>query len=291
MNTLERLKAVISFVEKNITEKLDLNHLAEIACCSPYNFQRMFAFVSGMSIVEYIRKRRLTLAGIDLRQNNIKVIDAAMKYGYHSPVSFARAFQAFHGITPSEAKNSNVSDVLLKTFPRMTFQIYIKEFNDVKIVEKDEVILIGCHGENVGDTWGKWESMTDTREIHHGVTDDDGHSAGHEARFYPDGGEHVFVGVEVTQTDPDSAWEYLKIPAGTYAIFDIDQKIDQSPQFHSINEWLDENKNIYRRFVWDADGHISAADFVICMYDHRTAGKYAQSQIMEMWIPIEKITI
>ncbi|MCL2773829.1 MAG: AraC family transcriptional regulator [Oscillospiraceae bacterium] len=128
MNTLERLNAVIDYVEKHITEKLDLNRIAEIACYSLYDFQRMFGFIAEMTIVEYIRKRRLTLAGLDLKHKNAKVIDTALKFGYESPVSFARAFQIFHGVTPSEAKKSDVS---LKIFPRLMFQIIVKEVPQV----------------------------------------------------------------------------------------------------------------------------------------------------------------
>jgi len=114
MNTVERLNAVVDYVEKHITEPLDLNQLAGIAYYSLHDFQRMFTFIAEMSITEYIRKRRLTLAGLDLQNNNAKVIDAALKYGYESPVSFARAFQAFHGVKPREAKKPAVS---LRIFP------------------------------------------------------------------------------------------------------------------------------------------------------------------------------
>ena len=133
LNTLDRLNAVVDYVEENITEKLDLNHLAGIACYSLHDFQRMFIFIAEMSVVEYIRKRRLTLAGLDLRDNNAKVMDVALKYNYESPVSFARAFQAFHGVTPSEAKKSDVS---LKMFPRLIFQIIIKEVMQMIKTEK-----------------------------------------------------------------------------------------------------------------------------------------------------------
>ena len=124
MNTIERLNAAISYVEKHITQKIDLNHLASAACYSLYDFQRMFSFIAEMSITEYIRKRRLTLAGVDLQHKHAKVIDVALQYGYESPISFARAFSAFHGITPSEARKSTAS---LKTFPRLIFQISVKE--------------------------------------------------------------------------------------------------------------------------------------------------------------------
>ena len=122
MNILDRMNAVIDYVESNLAEKLDLKHLASIACCSIHTFQRLFCYITDISIVEYIRLRRLTAAALELQQSDIKIIDLAMKYGYESPVSFARAFQVVHGVTPSEARKSNVS---LKAFPKLTFQIII----------------------------------------------------------------------------------------------------------------------------------------------------------------------
>jgi AraC-like DNA-binding protein len=138
MNTVERLNAVVDYIEKNITEKLDLNHLAGIACYSLHDFQRMFTFIAEMSITEYIRKRRLTLAGLDLQQNNAKVMDTALKYDYESPVSFARAFQAFHGFNPGEAIQS---DVVLKIFPRLIFQIIVKEVS--QMIRTDKITVNG----------------------------------------------------------------------------------------------------------------------------------------------------
>ena len=96
MNILDRLNAVVDYIERNITEDIDLNHLASIACCSTYNFQRMFVFITEVSIVEYIRRRRLTLAALELQHSDIKIIDLSLKFGYESPVSFTRAFQAVH---------------------------------------------------------------------------------------------------------------------------------------------------------------------------------------------------
>ena len=159
MSTVERLNAVVDYVEKNITEELDLNQLAGIACYSLHDFQRMFTFIAEMSITEYIRKRRLTLAGWDLKYNNAKVIDAALKYDYESPVSFARAFQAFHGANPSEAKKSNVS---LRIFPRLIFQINVKEVP--QMIRTDKITVNGKEyeasyfGEQDMSSWSEYST-------------------------------------------------------------------------------------------------------------------------------------
>lgn len=83
----------------------------------------MFSFITGISLAEYIRRRRLTLAALEIHNSDIKIIDVALKYGYDSPVSFTRAFQTMHGITPSLARNDGA---VLKAYPRMSFQISIK---------------------------------------------------------------------------------------------------------------------------------------------------------------------
>ena len=157
----------------------------------------------------------------------------------------------------------------------------------MKIIEKEEIILIGCFGNhNAGAVWGKWEEMTRAHEIKHGVTDEENNSAAHEVRFYPESGEHIFAGVEVTQKDSGGAWEYLVLPEALYAVFDIDHKIDQGPQYAAINEWLAANADTYKRVMWDADGKTGLSEFVICRYDHRLTGKFKNSRVMEMWIPV-----
>ena len=152
LDVSRRLNAAIEYVEQHITEELDYQKLAQLAGCSAYNFQRMFSFIADLSLVEYVRRRRLTLAALELQQSGVKVIDLALKYGYDSPVSFARAFQAFHGVTPSEAKKSNVS---LRLFPPITFQITIQGVGEMnyRIVKTEPFQLFGIEGliSTVGD--------------------------------------------------------------------------------------------------------------------------------------------
>ena len=104
MDILSRLGAAINYIEENLTTEIDYNKIAKVAHCSSYNFHRMFSLVTGFSLMDYVRNRRLTLAALELQENDSKVIDIALKYGYESPVSFARAFRALHGISPSQAR-------------------------------------------------------------------------------------------------------------------------------------------------------------------------------------------
>ena len=100
---IEGIQNAIAYVEENLTEDLDVCDIAEKAYVSAFYFQKIFSVLCGFTIGEYIRKRRLTRAAEELSATDAKVIDVAVKYGYDSPDSFARAFTKFHGITPSAA--------------------------------------------------------------------------------------------------------------------------------------------------------------------------------------------
>ena len=123
MEWIDKMNAALDYIEDNLTEKIDLNIVAQKACCSSYNFQRMFSFITDISLAEYIRRRRMSAAALELQTHDAKVIDVALKYGYEASVSFSRAFFKIHGITPKEAKNSGAQ---LKIYPRISFQITIK---------------------------------------------------------------------------------------------------------------------------------------------------------------------
>lgn len=135
MDWITGIQNAVNYIEDHITEELSYDAIAQEAACSGFYFQRIFGILCGFSLGEYIRNRRLTLAGSELSVSGIKVIDAALKYGYESPESFARAFVKFHGITPSDAKKDGSK---LKSFSRLSVQIILKggSIMDYKIVEK-----------------------------------------------------------------------------------------------------------------------------------------------------------
>ena len=290
MDTTKNLNAAMRYIEKHLLDEIDHNEIAKILGCSEYQFRRMFSYLANMPLNEYIRRRRLSLAADLLHANAEKIIDVALKCGYESPDAFSKAFQAQYGIAPSVFRQSGYKS---KTFPPLFFHLSL--IGGIKmdccIIERGELLLAGCLVKNEGgDVWGEWERMdsngeSDRRYTHYHLVN--GHQA-REVRFYLKDAEYVFTGLEVTHEEPDVAWEYLKVPATAYAIFDIDQKTDTKPQFQGVNNWLEENKGKYKQMEWDAGGRVDSAIFVICQYDHE--GKYQQSKIMEMWIPLEKVT-
>lgn len=146
MEWLERMNLALDYVEENLNGEIELSEVASRACCSSYQFQRMFSFITDVTLAEYIRRRRLTLAALELQHGkNVKVIDVALKFGYESPVSFARAFHALHGITPAMARQDGIA---LKAYPRLSFLITIKgaEAMNYRIETKDSFAVFGIEG-------------------------------------------------------------------------------------------------------------------------------------------------
>ena len=139
MEWIQRLDQTISYIEEHLAEEISYDELARIACCSTYHFQRMFAYMAGVPLSEYIRRRRMSA---ELQSGEEKTIDIGMKYGYSSPTAFNRAFQSVHGIAPSMARKVGT---LMKSYPPLRFTITVKgveEFN-YRIEEKDAFRIVG----------------------------------------------------------------------------------------------------------------------------------------------------
>lgn len=141
MNWIARIQHAIDYIEDNITQDLDYEEIAKQASSSSFHFQRVFRILCACTLGEYIRARRLTLAGMELAASEIKVIDAALKYGYENPESFSRAFVKFHGIPPSQAKTPGAS---LKLLSKLSVRLVMKGglAMDYRIEEKEAFKVI-----------------------------------------------------------------------------------------------------------------------------------------------------
>jgi len=142
MEWVERLNETMKYMEEHLTEEIDYEQLGKTACCSAYHFQRMFAYMAGVPLAEYIRRRKMSLAAVDLQGGTMKIIDVAEKYGYHSPTAFNRAFQSVHGIAPSAVREEGVT---VKSFPPISFQIMVKgaEEMEYRIETKEAFRVVG----------------------------------------------------------------------------------------------------------------------------------------------------
>ena len=140
MEWIDRMNQSLKYIEEHLTEDIDFARLGQIACCSAYHYQRMFAYMAGVPLSEYIRRRRMSLAAVDLQGGDAKIVDVALKYGYSSPTAFNRAFQAVHGVAPSAVRGEGVS---VKSHPPIAFKITIKGAEEMEYrIEKREAFRI-----------------------------------------------------------------------------------------------------------------------------------------------------
>ena len=141
MDWVQRMNDAIDDIEANLTGSIDYARLGQLDGCSSYHFQRLFAYMAGVPLSEYIRRRRMSLAAVAL-QNGGKIIDVAALFGYASPTAFNRAFQSVHGLPPSAVKREGVP---VKSFPPISFKITIQgvEAMQYRIETKDAFQIVG----------------------------------------------------------------------------------------------------------------------------------------------------
>ena len=146
MDWLDNMNAAMEYIETQLTAEISYDRAAQIACCSTYHFQRMFSYITGVPLSEYIRRRRLTLAAFELQSGGVKVIDTAIKFGYRSPEAFSRAFKKLHGLMPISARDIGVS---FKAYPKMTFSITIKGDIAMKyrITQREAFYVFGVYAD------------------------------------------------------------------------------------------------------------------------------------------------
>ena len=169
---IEGFQESIDYIEENLTDDLDIEVIAGKAALSPFYYQRIFGALCGVTVGEYIRARRMTLAAQELSRHDVKVIDVAIKYGYDSPDSFTKAFQKFHGITPLQAKEPGAP---LRSFAPLHIKITMEggTMLDYRIVKKAPFTIVGVKRSFNSDTsyqeipkfWNEWLSQGEKRPI------------------------------------------------------------------------------------------------------------------------------
>ena len=226
MEWIERLNQTINYMEEHLTGEIAYEELARLACCSTYHYQRMFGYMAGVSLSEYIRRRRMSLAAVDLLGGEEKIVDLALKYGYSSPTAFNRAFQSVHGIAPSAVKKGGAN---VKTYPPISFKITVKGVEEMnyRIENREEIRIVGIsqplhkeiekNFEVVPQMWGK-AAMDGTIPRLAGMMDGQpmgllGVSACGEEENW-----RYFIAVASSAPAEDGLEEY-RIPASTWAVF------------------------------------------------------------------------
>ncbi|GAA3052390.1 AraC family transcriptional regulator [Kitasatospora albolonga] len=139
---LEGLNRALDHLEERLELPLDVAELARIATTSEYHFRRLFSALAGMPLSEYVRRRRLTLAGAEVLAGERTLLEVAVRYGYGSGEAFARAFRAVHGVGPGEARRRGGE---LTAQPRLSFRLVVEGNSSMRyrIAHKPEFTLVG----------------------------------------------------------------------------------------------------------------------------------------------------
>lgn len=235
MNWLSKMGVAANYIENNLCGKIDISSLAKILCCSTYEFQRLFSFIVGVPLSEYIMKRKLTLAGNDIRNDELKIIDVAVKYGYESHSSFTRAFKEFHGITPTAARTQK--DFMLKLYPQFTFTLAIGGLSKMehRIIELPPTKMARS-GEH--DIWefGEWWPTIAAKD--RGMLFPKDFWWNNEKTGEP---EWLYAIPEwLTDTN---GYEVFDFPGGLYAVTtSYDEDEEKSKAYFALKKWIEESE-------------------------------------------------
>ncbi|MFD3538683.1 GyrI-like domain-containing protein [Streptomyces sp. NPDC058662] len=252
---LERLNQAMEHIERHLDQSVETAELARIAATSEYHLRRMFSALAGMPLSEYIRRRRLTLAGAEVLAGREVLLEIAVRYGYGSGEAFARAFRAMHGVGPGEARRTGAA---LNSQPRMAFRLTVEGSSSMRyrIVDKPDFTVVGLKarvplvhaGPNQAiidfvrgidpRTLEGLEKLSDQEP--HGIVAvcddlDPSRAEGTELDYYQ--------GVISSADAPDGATA-LPVPAGTWAVFTTSGPVPQAIQElwrDVFTEWFPSN--------------------------------------------------
>lgn len=289
MDSLKHMNGALAVIESRLADEIDMAEVAKAALCSEYHFTRMFSFLAGIPLSEYVRRRRLTLAAAELQGSDVKVIDVAVKYGYSSPDAFARAFQQLHGIAPSEARKPGAP---LKAYPPMTFRLTIQGGNEMnyRIVHKEAFRIVGIgrrvpivfNGVNP-DIAAMWASL-DMEKIASLKQLSNIEPAGlvsastnfSEGRMEEKGELDHYIGAATTRECPES-FDALEVAASTWAVFEAVGPFPETLQ----NVW----GRIYSEWFPTSGYELAPGPEMLWNESKDTSSPTYRSEI---WMPVKK---
>lgn len=283
MSWVEDIAKSIKYIEEHITDDLCLEDIAHQVNLSPYYFQKGFSILCGFTVTEYIRNRRLSLAGRDLQLNGSKVIDVAMKYGYDSPDSFTKAFTRFHGITPIAAKNG---EGLLNNFLPLKMQFTMKggfEMN-CKLIKKPSFTVIGCskliqYNEAFKECPKFWNEHYDNGNRQYisgmyGICIDEDTPKG---TF-----KYLIADDYIPSKNLPEEFETITIPGNTWAVFPCKGPMPEALQkvnTEIFSEWLPENSDYELAGGYSIEFYTPVTDYPKGIED--------ENYYCEIWIPVK----
>lgn len=274
----------IQYIEDHITEDIKVENVADHVGVSAFYFQKGFAMLCGFTVSEYIRNRRLALAGNDLLVTDEKIIEIAMKYGYDSPDSFTRAFTRFHGVTPASVRKD---DVLLKSFAPLKIKLSLEGgyLMDYKIVKKDEFTVIA--NARTFSYEGAKEAIPQFWKEHFqtgkGAVVDGWYGINIDQEMGMETFEYLIADPYKPQQEVPEGFVTRTIPAFDWAVFPCKGALPKALQ--------DVNTKIYTEWLPALKDYEFAAGYCVEYYDAPAKyekGTLDDSYYCEIWIPVKK---
>lgn len=250
MNYYDNLNDVIEEIEKNLTKKIDFRALAKMVGTSSYTLQRIFVFLTNITLTDYIRKRRLSNAAEELLTTDIKIIDLSLKYQYDSPISFSNSFKKMHGVSP---QNLRKTKVYIKTFPKIEFKLTIDVIDELeyRVIKLDNLKLYGIttgviSNENSQAIKNLYDKARNKKILDFIIENSDGKELyyGSSADIYNDEISTKFKYYILGKT-PRKDFVSLEIPKATWACFKLENKkqVDILKLYNTIyTKWLPSSK-------------------------------------------------
>jgi len=282
MEWLDSMNKAVEYLEANITEKIDIEKVAQIALSSTFHFQRMYHMITGVTIAEYIRRRRLTLAAQDIISGE-KIINVAYKYGYETPEAFSKAFRKMHGLSPSAAREHGAN---LKAYPKLSFHISIKGDKDMdyKIVEKESFAVVGkqtkitmVNGENFEQVPKFWEDCMRDGSYQWICSKVGKLGVLGICKDFAKDEFNYMIGVEKIKETLPKGYISATIPAATWAVFESVGALPEAIQ--------DLTKRIYTEWLPSTGyQHACAPELEVYPIGDTSSADYR----CEIWVPIKK---
>lgn len=284
MGWIEGISDAINYIEENLMEELTMEDIAKRAYISPFYFQKGFAMLCGYTVGEYIRWRRLTLAGSELVSTNERIIDIALKYGYDSPDSFAKAFTRFHGATPTAVRKG---EAMVKSFASLKIKLSLEGgyIMDYKIVEKEAFTVFGVSRVFKFDT-AKEEIpkfWTEHYQTGKGSTVCGMYGVCLEEGMTGDEFEYLIADDYNPQMDVPEGFVTRVIPKHTWAVFAC-----VGPMPYALQEV---NNKIYSEWLPNCKEYEIVAGYNVEMYTDSTRypkGSQDENYYTEIWIPVKR---
>ena len=274
----------IQYIEDHITEDITVEDIAKEVGVSSFYFQKGFAMLCGYSVSEYIRNRRLALAGNELLVTEEKIIDIAMKYGYDSPDSFTKAFTRFHGVTPTSVRKD---EVLLKSFAPLKIKISLEGgyLMDYKIVKKEAFTVIA--NAKTFPYEGAKEIIPQFWQEHFqsgkGAVVCGWYGINIDLEMGQENFEYLIADPYNPQKEVPEGFVTRTIPAFEWAVFPCRGAMPTALQ--------DVNTKIYTEWLPALKEYEFAAGYCVEYYDNPTKyekGTQDENYYCEIWIPVKK---